>query len=297
MRVLILALAAIGLLAGAGAGADEAFGPVSVPAASQAFRLGRLQLVALRDAQFVTRNDGALFKAEAGTDAVAAVLKANGLPEDRITLSVNALLVRTGRRIVLLDAGLGPKTHGVLLASLRDAGVSPESVTDVVITHSHGDHVGGLLDADGKLAFPKAVIRMAAAEWTWMQSQDNARALVQAIAAHVQTFTAGKEIAPGVTPVELGGHTPGHTGFEIVSGRQRLLDIGDIAHSSVLSLRKPEWTMGFDKDPALAKVTRRTTLARLAKDHELVFAPHFPFPGVGRIAADGDAFVWVPGTH
>ena len=105
------------------------------------------------------------------------------MPDDRITLSVNALLVRTGRRVVLLDTGLGPKGHGDLIASLKDAGVAPEAVTDVLITHSHGDHVGGLVDAGGKLAFPKAVIHMAASEWAWMKGQQGAADLVKAIEA------------------------------------------------------------------------------------------------------------------
>jgi len=119
---------------------------------------------------------------------------------------------------------------------------------------------------------------------------------VKSLEGHVQTFEIGKSIAPGVTPVALDGHTPGHVGYEIMSGKHRLLDIGDMAHSSVLSLKKPEWTMGFDSDSAQAKATRKATFARLAKDKELVFAPHFPFPGVGHIIAAGDAYTWVPGT-
>jgi glyoxylase-like metal-dependent hydrolase (beta-lactamase superfamily II) len=207
---------------------------------------------------------------------------------------VNALLVRAGKRVILIDSGLGPAVHGALMASLGEAGVAPDEVTDVLITHSHFDHVGGLAGADGKLAFPKAVIRMSTAEWAWMKSQPNAAALVKVIDGHVQTFTPGAPIAPGVTSVALNGHTPGHMGYEITSGKQSLLDIGDMAHSWVISLKKPEWTMQFDNDKATAMATRKATFARLAKSHELVFAPHFPYPGVGRVVADGDAYTWVP---
>jgi glyoxylase-like metal-dependent hydrolase (beta-lactamase superfamily II) len=296
MRAVTIAAAIIGLSLAAGARSDETFGPVAVAPASQTFKLGKLQLVALRDAQFVIHNDGKIFGGDIGPAAVGEVLKAQGLPDDRITLSVNALLVRTGHRVILLDSGLGPKAHGVLMQSLQDAGVAPAAVTDVLITHSHGDHVGGLVDAAGQLAFPNAVIRMATAEWEWMKTQPGAADLVKAIDGHVEPFTPGTPIAPGVTPVTLGGHTPGHVGYEITSGKLRLLDIGDLAHSSVLSLRKPEWTMGFDSDAALAKTTRRATFARLAKEHEFVFAPHFPFPGIGHVEADGDAYTWKPGT-
>jgi hypothetical protein len=81
-------------------------------------------------------------------------------------------------------------------------------------------------------------------------------------------------------------------GYEIVSGDARLLDVGDMVHSSIVSLEKPQWTLQFDSDSTLAKATRHDTLARLAKDQELVYAPHFPFPGVGHIVADGEGFAW-----
>jgi glyoxylase-like metal-dependent hydrolase (beta-lactamase superfamily II) len=155
--------------------------------------------------------------------------------------------------------------------------------------------VGGLASADGKLAFPRAAIRMSSAEWAWMKSQPDAAALVKAIDGHVHTFMPGASIAPGVTSVTLNGHTPGHVGYEISSGTQSLLDIGDMAHSSVISLKKPEWGVQFDNDTATAKATRKATFARLAKSHEWVFAPHFPYPGVGRVVADGDAYTWLPG--
>ena len=294
MRTLIIAVAIASVGASTGVRAEDAFGPVPGAPASQAFKLGKLQLIALRDGQIVLHNDGKTFGVDAGPAAVGELLKANGLADDRITLGIDALLVRTGHRVILLDSGIGPKVHANLLASLKTAGVSPDSVTDVVITHTHGDHVGGLVDADGGLAFPKATIRMAAAEWAWMKGQSKAPDLVKAIEPRVKTFKPGRPIAPGVTPIALDGHTPGHVGYEIVSGNQRLLDIGDLAHSSVVSLRKPEWTMGFDSDAALAKATRKATLARLAKDQELVFAPHFPFPGVGHIAVDGEGYTWQP---
>jgi glyoxylase-like metal-dependent hydrolase (beta-lactamase superfamily II) len=294
MRALIAALAIVGLGVADLALAEDGFGPQPVAPASQAFKVGKLQLVALRDTQIVLHNDAKVFGVDAGAAAVGELLKANGAADDRITLSIDALLVRTGQRLILLDTGLGPKAKGVLIASLKDAGVTPESVTDVVITHTHGDHVGGLVDAAGALAFPKAVIRMSAPEWTWMKSQQGSAELVKAIASHVETFTPGKPIAPGVTPVALDGHTPGHVGYEVVSGKHRLLDVGDLVHSSIVSLKKPEWTMGFDSDAALGKATRKTTLARLAKDQELIFSVHFPYPGVGHIVADGGAFGWKP---
>jgi glyoxylase-like metal-dependent hydrolase (beta-lactamase superfamily II) len=222
------------------------------------------------------------------------VLRAAGAPPDRITLSVNDLLVRSGHRLVLIDTGLGPRYHGALLGSLKLAGVSPGNVTDVLITHPHPDHVGGLLDAQGRLAFPNATIRMAAAAWTSMR-QKAPPAVMSALAPRVQTFEPGASIAPGIRSISLPGHTPGHVGYEIVSGRSRLLDSGDVAHSAIVSLARPQWDIEFDNDRALGRQTRLEELAVLAKSHEWVFAPHFPFPGVGHIVAAGRGYAWHPG--
>jgi glyoxylase-like metal-dependent hydrolase (beta-lactamase superfamily II) len=291
MRAATCLVTLFGLGLSIGAHAADHFGPAGVSPEERTFYVGKLKLTALHDAQFVVPNDGKTFGVDASTAAVGDVLRAGGAPTDRVTLSVNALLVHTGKRLVLIDTGLGEKAHGTLLASLGEAGVKPTSVTDVLITHSHGDHIGGLLDANGHLTFPKATIRMSSAEWEWMQKQASAE-VVKAVSAHVRTFEPGTQVAPGVTSVALGGHTPGHVGYEIVSGDSRLLDIGDLAHSSIVSLVKPEWTVQFDSDSTLAKTTRRATLTRLAKDQELVYAPHFPFPGVGHIVTKGDAFAW-----
>ena len=256
---------------------------------ARAFTLGKLELVALHDAQFTPANDGKTFGVDAGTDAVADVLKAAGAPTDVITLSVDALLVKDGKHIVLIDTGVG----GALQGSLALAKVDPAKVTDILITHSHGDHVGGLVK-DGQLAFPNAVIRMSAAEWTFMQADADSAAIVKVIAGHVRPFLPGGVVVPGITSIAIKGHTPGHTGYEISSGKARLLDIGDTAHSSIVSLAKPQWLMGYDNDKEAGRASRIAVLTRLSRSHEMVFAPHFPFPGVGQIETQGDHFMWKP---
>jgi glyoxylase-like metal-dependent hydrolase (beta-lactamase superfamily II) len=203
----------------------------------------------------------------ADTAAVTDVLRAAGAPTDRITLSVNALLVREGHHVVLIDTGIGQKAHGELLESLHEAGEKPAAVTDVLITHSHGDHVGGLVDAEGHLAFPKATIRMSAPEWEFMQSK-SAPDVAKVIAKKVHTFEPGAQVLPGIKAVPLKGHTPGHTGYEVSSGNDHLLYIGDLAHSSIISLAKPQWGVQFDSDGPAAKATRAETLKQLSSDQE-----------------------------
>jgi glyoxylase-like metal-dependent hydrolase (beta-lactamase superfamily II) len=272
--------------------AAAAAGPVAVEPAATPFQIGALHAFALADAKFLAANDGSLFGAEAGPDEVGKILQAAGAPADTISLSVTALLVKDGKHVVLLDTGLGPKVKGVLLQSLGKAGLAPGDVTDVLITHSHGDHIGGLVAADGQPAFPHATVHMSAAEWAFMQSRQDAADVVKAVAAQVKTFEPGASVVPGISAVPIQGHTPGHMGYEIVSGKDRLLDIGDSAHSSILSLARPNWEMQFDTDKVLAKQSREKLLRDLAKSHEQVFSPHFPYPGVGQVVAEGDHFAW-----
>ena len=286
----------LALLLCLGAGVSAHAAPRITPAepAAQSFHLGALSLTALHDSQIVVPNDGKTFGLGVGTAAVGDVLRAAGAPPDRINISAGALLVRTGRRVVLIDTGFGPQYHGALPASLKVAGISPADVTDVLITHPHPDHIGGLLDAQGGLAFPNATIRMASAAWAWLK-QKAPPAVISTLGSRMQTFEPGARIAPGIVSRSLPGHTPGHVGYEISSGRSRLLDIGDVAHSSIVSLARPQWSIQFDADHAVANATRLETLRSLAKTHEWVYAPHFPFPGVGHIVAAKQGFAWDPG--
>ena len=269
-------------------------GPVKAPPGATSFHLGALEITALRDGGYVSPNDGGDYGSNVGPQAVAEVLAGAGAPEDAISLSVDALLVRTPSHVVLLDTGLGPGDHGALPASLRLAGVSPDQVTDVLITHAHHDHIGGLLTADGKSAFPRAVIWISDQAWISMRNGTWTRKLAAAIAPQVRAFEPGRPILPGITPIALPGHAPGHVGFEIVSRGRKIEDIGDLAHSSIVSLAKPSWRGWIDEDPKAASMTRRAELKRLAASHELVFAPHFPFPGVGWIVPRGDGYAWAP---
>jgi glyoxylase-like metal-dependent hydrolase (beta-lactamase superfamily II) len=282
--------------------AEKAVTPAEAPATDaspdiHAFRIGEIEAVALKDGEMALPASDATASPWANASEVTAVLNEAGQSDGLVYLSIQPLLLRDGDRVVLIDTGAGGQmgTEGKLQASLRAAGVEPGQVTDVLISHSHGDHIGGLAGANGELAFPNAVIRMSAAEWADLQANPGSFGpLVEAIKPKVQTFQPGAEVAPGVTAVALAGHTPGHSGYEVVSGADRLLYIGDAMHSSVISVQRPELVNGWDSDSAAAVRTRQGLLGRGASENLRVYGVHFPFPGIGRFQRRDDGFVWLP---
>lgn len=296
---LALLAGALGVVLSACSPASEATEPDSAAAVTSpdvhAFTIGDFQAFALRDGGLSVPNDGSTLAMGEPKADVDALLTRAGLATDSLDISIQPLLVRAGERVVLFDTGAAGQmgTEGKLLASLAAAGVSPDQITDVLISHGHGDHVGGLV-RDGALAFPNAAIRMSADEWAALQADTAMAALVQVITPKVETFAAGAEVLPGVQAVDIDGHTPGHSGFEIVSGADRLLYIADTMHHQVISVQRPTWTIAFDGDEAVAEASRQALLARAADQNARVYAFHFPFPGLGRIERREGDFVWTP---
>lgn len=260
------------------------------------FRIGTLDAAALKDGDIDAANDGKTFGVGQPTEQVTALLAAAGQPSDVLHLSIQPLLVRSGTRILLFDTGAADASFaraGRLPATLRAAGVEPSQVSDVFISHRHPDHVGGLLTREGALAFPNATIHLTAPEWEALQQDRDAAALVAAITPKVAAFPPGAALLPGVvTAVPVDGHTPGHSAYEIASGDERLLYIGDSAHHFVVSVQRPEWTVQYDENAPLAQPSRRALLQRAADDNLRIYAVHFPFPGLGHINPQGDSFVW-----
>lgn len=262
------------------------------------FKIGALDAFALKDGDIDSRNDGKTYGVGQPTSRVAAVLAGAGLPADPIRISIQPLLVKDGKRLLLFDTGAGNASFakaGRLPTSLRNAGFTPGQVTDIFISHKHPDHVGGLVSPHGGLAFPNAVIHVSTPEWTAMKADHRLADLVAAIAPKVETFAPDAVIVPStVTAIAIRGHTSGHTGYAIASGDQRLIFIGDVAHHSVISVQKPDWRIQFDEDDATARASRRAFLKRAAEQKLRLYAGHFPFPGLGRIQVHGDGFIWVP---
>jgi glyoxylase-like metal-dependent hydrolase (beta-lactamase superfamily II) len=289
------------------ASAAEAPPPAPKELTNKSFMIGELTGVALRDGTLEFPNDNQIFGLGKTPEEVAALLSAAGQPTDKIHLGLDPLLVKTQDRVLLFDTGAGGNFGpgaGQLLTSLADAGVDPKSVTDIFISHVHGDHVGGLVNAEGALNFPNATIHISKPEWSFLTGlkADKAKgigvqnydALVAAMKPKVNAFAPNADLVKGVVKaVAIKGHTPGHSGYRISSSGESLLYIGDTMHSYVISVQKPEWPMSFDSDQKAGAASRVALLLNSEKDGQRIYAVHFPFPGLGRFQKQGEGYVWV----
>jgi glyoxylase-like metal-dependent hydrolase (beta-lactamase superfamily II) len=274
---------------------------------AQSFSIGQFTGVALLDGGLEFPNDNKVIGMGKTPEEVAQVLSANGLPTDKISLTIHPLLVKTTDRVLLFDTGAGANfgpSAGGLMKSMAEGGIDAGSVTDIFISHAHGDHVGGLVNAEGALVFPNATIHIAKADWAFLQGLTAETAasvglnkyevVVAAMSPKVATFEPNADLLPGaVKAVEIRGHTPGHSGFLIGSGDSSLLYIGDSMHHSVVSVQKPDWTIGFDRDAPTAEKSRIELLEKSAASGQRIYAVHFPYPGLGKFEKRAEGFVWV----
>ena len=288
--------------------------PAQHSAVSQAgyvrFLLGDLELVALSDGTIGL--DPHLL--HANESKVQQRLR-DGFEPAPVTTSVNAYLFRTGDRVVLVDAGaaglFGP-TLGKLPAVLKRIGIDPGQVTDILITHIHTDHSGGLMDGDRRV-YPNATIHIERKEvGYWMNPDQRAKApdaakvfFDQAVATvgpyirsgQVRTFDGATDLLPGVRSVPAPGHTPGHSFYELVSKGQKLLFWGDVLHVAAVQFPEPGITIQYDVSPEQARTQREQAFARAAREGYLVAPAHVNFPGIGRLRHEGDGYRWYPAAY
>lgn len=199
---------------------------------------------------------------------------------------------------------------GLLSKHLRDAGVEPESIDTVVLTHGHLDHVGGITKADGSLTYPNARFYIHKAEWAfWLSNEIDlsgmvveegfrenfrkaARENLGAIKGRVQLFNDDEQILPFMRTVAAPGYTPGHTALLLGSGENLLLHLADVIHHPAFDLEHPSWRTAFDQDADEAYRTRLSLLDKVAREGSLVIAYHLPFPALGSVRNEGDAYSW-----
>jgi glyoxylase-like metal-dependent hydrolase (beta-lactamase superfamily II) len=308
-----MALAAAFAVGTAGGPAAPAAWAAAPLAATQApgfyrFMLGAFEITALSDGTVDLPVDQ-LLKQAPGTTVQALHAAYLDAP---LETSVNAYLINTGSRLVLVDAGAGAlfgPTLGKLAANLKASGYRPEDVDDVILTHLHPDHVGGLAEGAGRV-FPNAVVHVEKHEADFWLSKANldaapsdSKGFFQGAAASVGPYTAAgkvvpfegrRELVPGVTALASSGHTVGHTSYLIESGGRKLLLVGDLIHVPAVQLGHPDVTIAFDADAKGAVDARARVFGQAARDGTLVGASHIAFPGLGHLRTAGKGYEWVP---
>ncbi|WP_437278585.1 MBL fold metallo-hydrolase [Sorangium sp. So ce375] len=276
-------------------------------------RVGAIDMAVLSDGTFgLDLSNGLVLNAKPGE---VDKLLAQSFQRSPIDASFNSFLFQMNGRTILVDTGcaelMGPTT-GKLPGALSAVGVSPESVTDVFLTHAHPDHVGGLV-IGGKRAFPNATVHLNqkdldywmdkanAAKSSGMQAQffAAAQATLQPYldAGRVKPFTGGAEIFPGFRAEPAYGHTPGHTLYALESGGQKLVLWGDLVHIMAVQFDDPSVAVAFDVNAPMAVETRKKALADAADKGYLVAHSHAPFPGLGHVRRDGESYRWVPAPY
>jgi len=265
------------------------------------FAVGQIRVRTLKDAGF--QMPLAILK---GIEPKAAEALAGG---DKAETPANAFLVRLPGQIVLVDSGAGPgagEDSGHLLPRLQETGVTPDQVNLILITHFHFDHIGGLGTADGKAAFPNAIVRASRAEHEfWMRDpesipaelRDRAKQLQVILAPYVQAkryepFGPGDDLGAGIKALAATGHTPGHTGYVFSSQGQELWCIGDLIHIGRVQFAQPEAWVSFDSDGQQAIATRLDFFRRAAAGHVLLAGAHLP--ALVRLEQKGAGFVAIP---
>jgi len=277
------------------------------------YKVGAIEVTALYDGIWERPLDPAFIK-NATVDETKAALAAAGLTTEFVPIPFTPNVVKTGGKLVLIDSGTGggqtggPKA-GTMMKHLAAAGIDAGAVDIILISHFHPDHIYGLMTKapENKAVFPNAEIYLPAAEYKyWMDPAieklpEGRRPLAKRIQEifplmkdKVHQFDGGKELAPGIRPIDAHGHTPGHTAFHISSGKDQFIVLGDTANIPALFVRNPGWHAAFDQDAVMAEATRRKLFDRVVADKLMVTGYHFPFPAVGTIVKDGKGYAFKP---
>lgn len=285
----------------------------TAPAGVHRYRVGSNDVITISDGGFRNRLTASPAR-NATLEEVKATLGAAMIDTETPPVYYNTTFVNAAGRRVLIDTGNGPgraPTVGLQAAGLAAAGIEPNSVEIVLISHFHGDHIGGLRQADGALTYPNAEIKVGAVEWAfWMDDGEmsrapqarqaafqNVRRIFGPIADRVTKFDWDREVAPGITAIDTSGHTPGHTSFVVASGAGKLLVQGDVTSGiAELYVRNPGWHPGGDMDPQKGVATRRRMFDMLAAEKMPSVNYHLAYPGVGHFEKAGEGYRFVPMT-
>ena len=276
------------------------------------YKVGEYEIIQLMDgARTFPMADN--FIVNVSKDEAIKAAAAAYMPDGKVTIPFSPMLINTGSKLVLIDTGNGLAANaatkgavGQARMNMEAAGFDPKQVDIVIISHFHGDHIGGLKNADGSPAFPNAEIKVPAVEqafWSDDANQSKANGFNKGQFANVHKmmdglkttpYEANKEVAPGITSVFTPGHTPGHMSFTVASGNKQMLVQSDVANIPSLFVRHPDWQAYFDNDPVLAQQTRHKVYDMAAAEKLTVVGYHFPYPCVGHVEKDGAGYRLVP---
>ncbi|MGL4575538.1 MAG: MBL fold metallo-hydrolase [Burkholderiaceae bacterium] len=274
-------------------------------------KLGDMEIIALNDG-VLRRPLAAEFVKNAPLDQVQELLKSQNLPTEYIDIPFTAFVIVAGNRKILMDTGFadnGPPTTGRLVANLAAAGMKPEDIDTVVISHYHGDHINGIRNKAGQLVFPKAKIMVPTVEHAfWMDDArmnaapdamkgafQNVRRVFGGLSAEqLIQFEPGKEIMPGVKSMAAFGHTPGHTLFVAESKGEKFAYVADLTNIPQLFARSPDWAVQFDMNADEARAMRRKVFDMIVSEKMMAGGFHFPFPAFGKIDKLGGGYDFKP---
>ncbi len=293
-------------------------GPMAVIAPAQAqktpdpaagfrtYRVGAAECTALYDGIWEKPHDPSFIR-NASVDDVRDAMTAAGLPADFVSIPFTVLVVRIGGRTVLCDAGTGGQvqpTAGKMMANLRAAGIAPDSIDTILVSHMHPDHIFGLMEKGTNApVFPNAEIIVSDVEYDFWTDPavlgklpEARRPLANRIQAvlpgwkNIRRVSGEPEVVPGIRFVSSPGHTPGHRAFHLSSGDRQLMISNDTVYVPALVAANPGWHGTFDQDAVTAEASRRTLMDRVIQEKMMICGYHFPFPAVGTLAKDGAGY-------
>ncbi|MYM57501.1 MBL fold metallo-hydrolase [Thalassovita mangrovi] len=267
----------------------------AAPARFNRFKMGDFEVTSLLAGTRTVPEPQKIFGLNVSEEEFAQVSAANMIPTDAAQFFFTPTVVNTGAELILFDTGLNPE--GITQA-LQAAGYSADQVDKVVITHMHGDHIGGLSDDMGE-TFTNATYVTGSTEFDAWAAMENEGfdAKVRPLAEKTSFLDDGGSVAGGITAMAAPGHTPGHMTYMLESGGKQLLLGADFANHYVWSLAYPDWEVRFDRDKAQAAATRRQLLGMLAADQTPFIGYHMPFPGMGYVEARGDGFKYLAASY
>jgi glyoxylase-like metal-dependent hydrolase (beta-lactamase superfamily II) len=274
------------------------------------FMVGKFQATVVSDGPLPLGEPSATMKGIT-KEEIGKALTDNFLPTDGIVLEQNCLVLNTGTRLVLFDSGMGTSkmfggTTGRLMASLQEAKINPSAIDDIICTHAHIDHIGGLASARGRRYFPNATIHISKADYDFWTDEKkvndkdlgafikHARLNLLPYKDRIKFVENGKDVIPGVEAMSAPGHTIGHTIYIIKSENKTLAFTGDTTHHQILLTEKPRTEFAYDSDAKQAVQSRLKVFDMLASQKVPMLAFHFPWPGYGNLSKSGDGYRYYP---